>query len=170
MVLERMKMGHTKAFYHRRWAYFWVTCKINLCCRYRFMFYVKYMCICPSGKQVIAMNTHLNPFLYRKTRICRGISIFSSPEPFGSQGELIVYPCSVVRRRCRPQCSNVFCANQSQTSHETSLRIGNQSMYKWSRTRGHMAKIAVMPIYGKNLKKSSYVASVTLAQLSLYNS
>ena len=26
---------------------------------------------------------------------------FSSPEPSGSQGELIVYPCPGVRRRCR---------------------------------------------------------------------
>ena len=35
---------------------------------------------------------------------------FSSPEPSGSQGELIVYPCSVVRRRrCRcQQCLNIF--------------------------------------------------------------
>ena len=28
--------------------------------------------------------------------------IFSSPEPSGSQGELIVYPCSVVRPSVRP--------------------------------------------------------------------
>ena len=27
------------------------------------------------------------------------VSVSSSPEPSGSQGELIVYPCSVVRRR-----------------------------------------------------------------------
>ena len=37
------------------------------------------------------------PLLYSKTGVCRGIPIFSSPEPSGSQGELIVYPCSVVR-------------------------------------------------------------------------
>ena len=30
---------------------------------------------------------------------------FSAPEPLGSQGELIVYPWSGVRR---PQCSNIF--------------------------------------------------------------
>ena len=29
-------------------------------------------------------------------------NIFSSPEPSGSQGELIVYPCSVVRPSVRP--------------------------------------------------------------------
>ena len=32
-----------------------------------------------------------------KTGMNRLIHIFSSPEPSGSQGELIVYPCSVVR-------------------------------------------------------------------------
>ena len=29
-------------------------------------------------------------------------AVFSSPEPSGSQGELIVYPCSVVRPSVRP--------------------------------------------------------------------
>ena len=47
---------------------------------------------------------------------------FSSPEPSGSQGELIVYPYSGVRcRRCRcrrrgQQCLNIF-------SYETALPI-----------------------------------------------
>ena len=46
---------------------------------------------------------------------------FSSPEPSGSQGELIVYPYSGVRcpsRRCRrrQQCLNIF-------SSETALPI-----------------------------------------------
>ena len=36
------------------------------------------------------------PLLYSKTGVYRGIPILSSPEPLGSQGELIVYPCSVV--------------------------------------------------------------------------
>ena len=38
-------------------------------------------------------------------------AFFSSPEPSGSQCELIVYPCSYFRRRlscCRKQCSNIF--------------------------------------------------------------
>ena len=50
--------------------------------------------------------------------------VFSSPEPSGSQGELIVYPYSGVRcrrrcRRCRrrrQQCLNIF-------SSETALPI-----------------------------------------------
>ena len=55
-------------------------------------------------------------------------SIFSSPEPSGSQGELIVYPYSGVRcrrRRCcrrrrRQQCLNIF-------SSETALPIKARS-------------------------------------------
>ena len=64
-------------------------------------------------------------------------------------GELIVYPCSGVRRRCccrRPPFSNVF-------SSENALPI------KWMKVyingQGHMTKMAAMPIYGKNLKNYS---------------
>ena len=52
----------------------------------------------------------------------RTLEFFSSPEPSGSQGELIVYPCSGVRcrrrrrRRRRQQCLNIF-------SSETALPI-----------------------------------------------
>ena len=77
--------------------------------------------------------------------------IFSSPEPWGSQGELIVYPCSGVRRR--QQCLNIF-------SSETALPIkakfyveppweGGTKVY--INGPGHMTKMATMPIYGKNL-------------------
>ena len=63
---------------------------------------------------------------------------FSSPEPLGSQGELIVYPYSGVRCR-RQQCLNIF-------SSETTLPIkakfyveppwegGTKVLYKWSRS------------------------------------
>ena len=80
--------------------------------------------------------------------------IFSSPEPSGSQGELIVYPYSGVRcRRCRQQCLNIF-------SSETALPIkakfyveppwkGGTKIY--INGPGHMTKMAAMPIYGKNL-------------------
>ena len=85
---------------------------------------------------------------------------FSSPEPSGSQGELIVYPYSGVRcrRRCRcrrrrQQCLNIF-------SSETALPIkakfyveppweGGTKVY--INGPGHMTKMAAMPIYGKNL-------------------
>ena len=81
----------------------------------------------------------------------------SSPEPSGSQGELIVYTYSDVRRRrrcrCRQQCLNIF-------SSETALPIkakfyveppweGGTKVY--INGPGHMTKMAAMPIYGKNL-------------------
>ena len=93
--------------------------------------------------------------------------VFSSPEPSGSQGELIVYPnsgvrcrrrcrrCRRCRRRCRrrQQCSNIF-------SCETALPIkakfyveppwkGGTKVY--INGPGHMTKMAAIPIYGKNL-------------------
>ena len=42
--------------------------------------------------------------------------VFSSPEPSGSQGELIVYPCSGVRcrRRCRCRCRRRRCRRRQQ--------------------------------------------------------
>ena len=72
-------------------------------------------------------------------------AFFSSPEPWGSQAELIVYPYSGVRcrRRCRrrrrQQCLNIF-------SSETALPIK-----VYINGPGHMTKMAAMPIYGKNL-------------------
>ena len=119
---------------------------------------------------------------FRNNSVCSSISasfpcsnfstlwpIFSSPEPWGSQGELIVYPYSGVRcrrwrrcRRCRrrrrrPQCLNIF-------SSETALPITAKFYveFPWEggtkvyiNGPGHMTKMAAMPIYGKNLKKSS---------------
>ena len=84
---------------------------------------------------------------------------FSSPEPSGSQGELIVYPYSGVRCRCRcrrrrrQQCLNIF-------SSETALPIkaefyveppweGGTKVY--INGPGHMTKMAAMTIYCKNL-------------------
>ena len=86
---------------------------------------------------------------------------FSSPEPSGSQGELIVYPYSGVRRRrrcrcrcrchCRQQCLNIF-------SSETALPIKAKFYVEppWEgkvyiNGPGQMTKMAAMPIYGKNL-------------------
>ena len=84
-------------------------------------------------------------------------SIFSSPEPSGSQGELIVYPYSGVRCRCRcrrrQQCLNIF-------SSETALPIKAEFYAEppWEggtkvciNGPGHMTKMAAMTIYGKNL-------------------
>ena len=92
-----------------------------------------------------------------RERMFRSIFIIiSSPEPSGSQGELIVYPCSGVRCRCcrrRQQCLNIFFS-------ETALPIkaklyveppweGGTKVY--INGPGHMTKMAAMPIYGKNL-------------------
>ena len=92
------------------------------------------------------------------------LNIFSSPEPSGSQGELIVYPYSGVRcrrrrrhrccrRRRRQQCLNIF-------SSETALPIKARFFMEppWEggtkvciNGPGYMTKMAAMPIYGKNL-------------------
>ena len=80
-------------------------------------------------------------------------AVFSSPEPLGSQGELIVYLYSGVRCRRRQQCLNIF-------SSETALPIkakfyvespweGGTKVY--INGPGHMTKMAAMPVYGKNL-------------------
>ena len=86
-------------------------------------------------------------------------SFFSSPEPSGSQCELIVYPCSGVRRRrrcrcrCRQQCLNIF---SSETAWPIKAKLyvelpwdGGTKVY--INGLGHMTKMASMPIYGKNL-------------------
>ena len=84
-------------------------------------------------------------------------TFISSPEPSGSQGELIVYPCSGVRchRRCRrrQQCLNIF---SSETAWPIKAKLyveppweGGTKVY--INGPGHMTKLASMPIYGKNL-------------------
>ena len=78
-------------------------------------------------------------------------------------GELIVYPCSAVRRRCRRCCcrrppfSNVF---SSETNWPIKAKFyveppwdGGTKVYRDG--SGHITKMSAMPIYGKNLKKSS---------------
>ena len=83
-------------------------------------------------------------------------SIFSSPEPLGSQGELIVYASS--RRTSsvrRPQCSNIF---SSETAGPIKAKfyveppwVGGTKVY--INGPGHMTKMAATPIYGKNPSK-----------------
>ena len=83
--------------------------------------------------------------------------IISSPEPLGSQGELIVYQCSGIRRtssvRRRPQCSNI-----SKTAWPIKAKfyveppwVGGTKDY--INGPGHMTKMAATPIYGKNPSK-----------------
>ena len=87
--------------------------------------------------------------------------VFSSPEPWGSQGVLIVYPYSGVRcrrwRRCRrrrrQQCLNIF---SSETALPIKAKFYGESPWEggtkvYINGLGHMTKMATMPIYGKNL-------------------
>ena len=95
--------------------------------------------------------------------------IFSSPEPLGSQGELIVYPSSPaasvrLTSVCRPPFSKIFF---SETTWPIKAKFyveppweGGMKVY--INGPGHMTKMAAMPIYGKNLKKSSSPESEVL--------
>ena len=78
---------------------------------------------------------------------------FSSPEPLGSQGELIVYPYSGVRCLRRQQCLNIFA---SETALPIKAKFYVESPWEggtkvYINGPGHMTKMATMPIYGKNL-------------------
>ena len=89
-------------------------------------------------------------------------NIFSSPEPSGSQGELIVYPCSVVlpsvRRPSvvrRPPFSKIF---SSETAWPIKAKFYMKHLWEggtnvYINNPGHMTKMAAMPIYGKNPSK-----------------
>ena len=79
------------------------------------------------------------------SRMAAKMPIFSSPE-LKAAGELIGWPCSVVRPsssvRRRPASVHNFkdlllwnrWANQNQTSCGASLGRGDESLYKWSRS------------------------------------
>ena len=101
-------------------------------------------------------------FMCRKV-VLKVLNIFSSPEPSGSQGELIVYPCSVVRpssirpssvRRPsvrRPPFSKIFF---SETAWPIKAKFYMKHLWEggtnvYIRNPGHMTKMAAMPIYGK---------------------
>ena len=83
------------------------------------------------------------------------IGIVSSPEPLGSQGELIVYQWSgvrrpSVRRRRRPQCSNIFFSETAwpikATFYVEPPWEGGTKVY--INDPGHMTKMAATLIYG----------------------
>ena len=76
-------------------------------------------------------------------------------------GELIVYPCSGVRRRRRCRCRSPFSTVfSSETAWLNKAKFyveppweGGTKVY--INGPGHMTMMASMPIYGKNLKKYS---------------
>ena len=86
-------------------------------------------------------------------------AIFSSPEPLGSQVELIVYPfCGVRcrgRGRCRcrrQQCLNIF---SSETAWPIKAKLYVEPPWEGGTKfcingPGHITKMAAKPIYGKN--------------------
>ena len=87
----------------------------------------------------------------------------SSPEPLGSKGELKEYPW--IRRPSVPSVgvrrpstfSNIFF---SETAWPIKAKFDVEPPWKGGTKvcingPGHMTKMAAMPIYGKNLKKSS---------------
>ena len=83
--------------------------------------------------------------------------VISSPEPSGSQGELIVYPCYVVRPSSvrRPPFSKIFF---SETAWPIKAKFYMKHLWEggtnvYINNPGHMTKMAAMPIYGKNPSK-----------------
>ena len=89
----------------------------------------------------------------------KSLQLISSPEPSGSQGELIVYPYSGVRcrrrrrLRCRQQCLNI-CSSETALPIKAKFYVeplweGGTKVY--INGPGHMTKMAAMPIYSKNL-------------------
>ena len=99
-------------------------------------------------------------FSWQSVNQTQNTSLVSSPEPLGSQGELLVYPCSSVHpssvRRLSP-ISNIF---SSETTWPIEAKFYLEPPWEGGTKvcingPGHMTKMAAMPIYGKNLKKSS---------------
>ena len=102
-------------------------------------------------------NMSVTPHFYIVKLGFTGVYILSSPEPLGSQGELIVYPSSrrpsvhrpsVVRRQ---PFSKIFF---SETAWPIKAKFyveppweGGTKVY--INGPGHMTKMAAMPIYGK---------------------
>ena len=127
-----------------------------------------------ANKQIRLPENTQNTYHYRanfvrKMRYSTGdsyLSLFSSPEPSGSQGELIVYPCSVVRPSVRrpsvrrpsvrrPQFSKIFF---SETAWPIKAKFYMKHLWEggtnvYINNPGHMTKMAAMPIYGKNPSK-----------------
>ena len=120
--------------------------------------------------------------LLRNFRDCSGlisthakVCLFSSPEPSGSQGELIVYPCSVVRPSVRrpsvrrPPFSKIFC---SETAWPIKAKFYMKHLWEggtnvYINNPGHMTKMAAMPIYGKNPSKILYSGATGLISTKL---
>ena len=87
------------------------------------------------------------------------IPLFSSPEP-KAPGELIGWEGSVVRRPSVVRPSTISNDFSSETTEPIATKfhvqpLGPLGKKSCSNGLGHMTNMAAMPIYGKNLKKSS---------------
>ena len=103
-------------------------------------------------------NVHpITPHFYIVKLGFTGVYIISSPEPLGSQGELIVYPSSrrpfvvrlsVVVNNFKHLLLQNRWADQSQILCGASLGRGNDILFA-----AQMTKMAATPIYGKTPSK-----------------
>ena len=105
----------------------------------------------------VHVYVHVIQAVFFLTKFFLYVSVFSSPEPSGSQGELIVYPCSVVRPSSvhRPPFSKIF---SSETAWPIKAKFYMKHLWEggtnvYINNPGHMTKMAAMPIYGKNPSK-----------------
>ena len=78
------------------------------------------------------------------------VPIISSPEPLGSQGELIVYPSSRRPSVVRPSFSKIL---SSETAWPIKAKFYVEPSWEggtkvYINCPGHMTKMAAMPIYG----------------------
>ena len=89
-------------------------------------------------------------------------TFISSPEPLGSQGELIVYPSSrrpsVVRRRRPSVCPPFSKIFSPETAWPIKAKLYVEPPWEGGTKvcingQGHMTKMAAMPIYDENPSK-----------------
>ena len=99
---------------------------------------------------VFTKKSPFSIFLYSKEDYRK---LFSSPEPLGSQGELAYsIPIELASVRC-PSFSKIFFSEMNRP-----IKAKFYVEHPWEggtkvyiNGPGHMTKMAVMPIYGKNL-------------------
>ena len=97
-------------------------------------------------------------YFYCSYLILFALTIVSSPEPLGSQGELIVYPCSGVRPSSVRRTSTISNIFSSETAWPIKAKFYVEPPWEGGtkvciNVPGHMTKMAPTPIYGKNLSK-----------------
>ena len=102
----------------------------------------------------------ISVFSWQSVNQTQNTSLVSSPEPLGSQGELIVYPCSGVHPSSVHRLSTISNIFSSETTWPIEAKFYLEPPWEGGTKvcingPGHMTKMAAMPIYGKNLKKST---------------